>query len=60
MIQKGVTVKLEEGSFRLDIKDKFFTIKVMRLWNILLKETVNTPSLEVFKAKLDGALRNLI
>jgi len=32
----------------------------MRHWNRLLKEVVDAPSLEAFKAKLDGAMRSLI
>ncbi|KFV44918.1 hypothetical protein N341_04637, partial [Tyto alba] len=52
--------KLKEGRFRLDIKKKFFTVKVVRHWNRLPKEAVVAPSLEVFKARLDGALSNLI
>lgn len=60
VIEKAVTVKLQEGSFRLDIEDKFFTMRVVRLWNRLLKEAVDAPRLEVFKARLDGALSNLV
>ncbi|KGL91030.1 hypothetical protein N301_09777, partial [Charadrius vociferus] len=52
--------KLEEGRFRLDIRKKFFTLRVVRHWNRLPKEAVAAPSLEVFKARLDGALSNLV
>ncbi|KFW63441.1 hypothetical protein AS28_13695, partial [Pygoscelis adeliae] len=52
--------KLKEGRFRLDIKKKFFTTKVVRHWNRLPREAVDAPSLEVFKARLDGALSNLV
>ncbi|KFW62278.1 hypothetical protein AS28_05775, partial [Pygoscelis adeliae] len=52
--------KLKEGRFRLDIRKKFFTMRVVRHWNRLLREVVDAPSLEVFKAKLDGALSNLV
>ncbi|KGM00222.1 hypothetical protein N301_13224, partial [Charadrius vociferus] len=52
--------KLEEGRFRLDIMKKFFTMRVMRHWNRLPREAVDTPSLEVFKARLDGALHSLV
>ncbi|KFP00871.1 hypothetical protein N300_14993, partial [Calypte anna] len=51
--------KLEEGRFRLDIKKKFFRVRVVRQWNRLPREAVDAPSLEVFKARLDGALSNL-
>jgi len=39
---------------------KCFTERVMRHWNRLPREIVDAPSLEVFKARLDGALGNLI
>ncbi|KGL94892.1 hypothetical protein N301_02118, partial [Charadrius vociferus] len=52
--------KLEEGRFRLDIRKKFFTLRVVRHWNRLPREAVEAPSLEVFKARLDGALSNLV
>ncbi|KFW03783.1 hypothetical protein N327_10282, partial [Fulmarus glacialis] len=51
--------KLKESRFRLDIRKKFFTVRV-RHWNRLPREVVNAPSLEVFKVRLDGALSNLI
>ncbi|KFQ92756.1 hypothetical protein Y956_05383, partial [Nipponia nippon] len=52
--------KLKDGRFRLDIRKNFFTQRVVRHWNRLPREAVNAPSLEVFKARLDGALSNLI
>ncbi|KFZ60858.1 hypothetical protein N321_07760, partial [Antrostomus carolinensis] len=52
--------KLEEGRFRLDIRKKFFTLRVVRHWNRLPREAVDAPSLEVFKARLEGALSNLV
>ncbi|KFQ39696.1 hypothetical protein N332_03901, partial [Mesitornis unicolor] len=52
--------KLEEGRFRLDIRKKFSTVRVVRHWNRLPKEVVDAPSLEVFKARLDKALGNLV
>ena len=51
---------LEEGRFRLDIRKKSFTVRVMRHWNRLPSETVDAPSLEALKARLDGTLSNLV
>ncbi|KFQ10201.1 hypothetical protein N329_04019, partial [Haliaeetus albicilla] len=51
---------LKEGRFRLDIRKKFFTVRVVRHWNRLPREVVDAPSLAVFKARLDGALGNLV
>ncbi|KFP10463.1 hypothetical protein Z169_02453, partial [Egretta garzetta] len=52
--------KLKQGRFRLDIRKEFFTMKVVKHWNRLPREVVEAPSLETFKARLDGALSNLI
>ncbi|KFV93159.1 hypothetical protein N327_12464, partial [Fulmarus glacialis] len=52
--------KLKEDRFRLDIREKFFTMRVVRHWNRLPREAVDAPSLEVFKARLDGALSKLV
>ncbi|KFV11428.1 hypothetical protein N340_09117, partial [Tauraco erythrolophus] len=49
-----------EGRFGLGIRKKFFTLRVVRHWNRLSREAVDSPSLEVFKARLDGALSNLV
>jgi len=50
----------KEGRFRLDIRKKFFTMRVVRHGNRLPREAVDVPSLEVFKARLYGALSNLV
>ncbi|KFO61445.1 hypothetical protein N302_15434, partial [Corvus brachyrhynchos] len=52
--------KLKESRFRLDTRQKFFTVTVVRHWNKLPREIVDAPSLEMFKARLDGALSNLV
>jgi len=52
--------KLREGRFRLDIRKKFFTVRVVKHWHRLPREVVEAPSLETVKARLDGALSNLV
>ncbi|KFQ72052.1 hypothetical protein N335_00677, partial [Phaethon lepturus] len=52
--------KLKEGRFRLDIKKKRFTMRVVKPWHRLPREVVDAPSLETFKVGLDRALSDLI
>jgi len=56
---RGNGFKLRQGRFRLDIRRKFFTQRVMH-WNRLPKEVVDAPSLETFQARLDVALGSLV
>jgi len=57
---RGNGSKLEEGRFRLIIREKTFTVRVVRDWNTLPSKGVDAPSLEAFKARLDGAVSNLV
>jgi len=57
---RGNGFKLKEGRFRLHIRKKFFTMRVVRHWTRFPREAVDAPSLAVFKARLDGALSNLV
>ena len=57
---RGHGCKLKESRFRLDIRRRSFTMRVVKHWNRLPREAVAAPSLAVFKARLDGALSNLV
>ena len=50
-----------EGRLMLDVRNKcfFFTQREVKPWHRLPREAVGAPSLEVFKARLDGALGSL-
>jgi len=52
--------KPREGRFTLDIRRKFFTMRVVKHWHRLPRGVVDAPSMETFKARLDVALSNLI
>ncbi|KAK4817037.1 LOW QUALITY PROTEIN: hypothetical protein QYF61_026043 [Mycteria americana] len=57
---RGNGFKLKEGRFRLDIRKKLFTMRIVKHWNRLPREAVDAPSLETFKVRLDWPLSTLI
>jgi len=49
---RGNEHKLKHRKFHLNMRKNFFTLRVMEHWNRLPRETVESPSLEIFRDKV--------
>lgn len=51
------SLKLHQGRFKLNFRKNFFTERVVKHFNRLPKEVVDSTPLEAFKKRMDVALR---
>jgi len=57
---RGNGHKLKHKKLHLNTRKNFFPLRVTEHWNRLLREVVESPSLDIFKACLDTVLCSLL
>ncbi|KFV83992.1 hypothetical protein N308_10811, partial [Struthio camelus australis] len=52
--------ELKHRQFCLNLRKNFFAVRVSEHWNRLPRGVVESPSLEIFKTRLDVILGNVL
>ena len=55
---RGHSLKLEEKRFNLKLREGFFTVRAVRMWNTLPQAVVSVGSIDSLKKLLDGHLND--
>jgi len=58
--RRGNGHNLKQRKFQLNLRKKFFTLRVTEHWSRLPRGSVVSPSLEIFKTNLDKVLCSLL
>jgi len=57
---RGNGHRLKQRKLQLNRRKNFFALRVMEHWNRMLREVVESRSLETFKTRLDKVLCSLL